>query len=286
MFVEINGARLNVEVAGKGEPILTLHGGPGIGDLGDNKKMFEPLEGEYEFIYYDQRGNGESDDAPVETYTHAQYVADADALRKHLGHEKIALSGGSYGGIIALEYALEHPAVLTRMILRGTAASFELQDAALENAMAADLPGVGREMLENLFFGRMKDDDDLREHFAKIFPMYTKKFDPEKMKAVFARKRFRSRTHNAFFQHAFPAYDIRPRLSEIEVPTLILAGRHDWITPLKFAQELADNLQNVRLIIFEEAGHSINSDQPEKFRAVTREFLSGPPVEGRSVESI
>lgn len=286
MFIEINGTRLYVETAGEGEPVLTLHGGPGIGDRGDNKKMFEPLEGSYRILYYDQRGNGRSDDAPEETYTHAQYVADAEALRAHFGLERMFLSGGSYGGIIGLEYALVHPERLRAMILRGTAASRALQDAALENALKADLPGVTREMLENLFFGRMKDDDDLREHFAKIFPLYTKKFDPEKMKEVFGRKRFRARTHNAFFQKAFPAYDIRDRLEEIETPTLILAGRHDWITPLRFAEELAAGLKNVKLVIFENAGHSIHSDDPENFRAQTRAFLENPDVKGRTVVSV
>ncbi|MHC5038104.1 MAG: alpha/beta fold hydrolase [Planctomycetota bacterium] len=286
MWVEINGTRLYVEIAGEGMPILTLHGGPGIGDLGDNKKMFAPLEEDFRFIYYDQRGNGQSEDAPVETYTHEQYVADAEALRMHLGLGRMALSGGSYGGIIALEYALRHPEFLTHMVLRGTAASQELQDAALENALKADLPGVNPTMLENLFFGRMKDDEDLKEHFAKIFPLYSTTYNPDKLKALFARKRFRARTHNAFFQNAFPQYDIRDRLGEIEVPTLILAGRKDWITPLRFAQELADHLVNVKLIIFEDAGHTINADAPEKFQAVTKAFLRGPGVKGRSVESI
>jgi len=286
MWADINGTRLYVEEAGEGKPVLTLHGGPGIGDLGDNKKMFEPMEGEYRFVYFDERGNGQSDDAPIETYTHEQYVADAEALRLHLDLGPIALSGGSYGGIIAMEYALRHPEPLTHMILRGTAASFELQDAALANALEAGLPGVDRDMLENLFFGRMKDDDDLKEHFAKILPLYSTKHDPDKVKALLARKRFRARTHNAFFRDAFPKYDIRDRLHEIEVPTLILAGKHDWITPLKFAEELADHLPNVKLVVFEDAGHSINSDQPEKFRAVTREFLDGPGIKGRSVESV
>jgi proline iminopeptidase len=248
--------------------------------------MFEPLEGAFRFVYYDQRGNGQADDAPVETYTHGQYVADAEALRRHFGFDRMALSGGSYGGIIAMEYALRHPEPLVAMVLRGTAASFELQDAALANALDADLPGVDRTMLENLFFGRMKDDDDLRDHFAKIYPMYSTTYNPDKLKELFARKRFRARTHNAFFQNAFPRYDIRDRLGEIETPTLILAGRHDWITPIRFAQELADNLPNVKLVIFENAGHAINADEPEKFREVTLDFLHAPNVKGRSVESV
>ena len=77
MFVEINGARLNYEIAGQGPNVLTLHGGPGLGDLGDNKKMFSSLEDRFRFVYYDQRGNGLSEEVDPSTYTHEQYVASS-----------------------------------------------------------------------------------------------------------------------------------------------------------------------------------------------------------------
>ena len=274
MYAQVNGIKLYYEVSGNKEPVvMTLHGGPGIGDGGDNKKMFAPMEDDFSFIYFDQRGNGRSDDAPVHTYNHDQIIEDTEALRRHLGITRMALSGGSYGGMLAMEYALKYPANVSHMILRGTAASNALQRYAFENALAAELPGVDREMLENLFYGRMTSDDDLKDHFAKIYPLYAKTYTPEKARLLFERKQFRYLTHNAFFQTAFPAYDIRSRLREIQPPTLILAGRHDWITPLKFAQELEQGIPNSRLIIFEEAGHSINTDMPEKFRQVVWTFL-------------
>lgn len=274
-MLKVNGTELYYEIAGEGKTVLTMHGGPGIGDHGDNKKMFTRLEDEFKFVYYDQRGNGKSMHNDPSTYTHDVFVEDADQLRQALDLGTVALSGGSYGGILALEYALKYPGQISHMVLRGTAASFELQQAAFTNALASDLPGVNAEMLENLFYGRMKDDDDLRDHFAKIYPLYSKTYTPEKGKELFARKKFWAATHNAFFSEAFPNYDIRDRLHEITVPTLILAGRHDWITPLKFAQELADNIPSAELIIFENAGHSIHSDEPDKFYSVTREFLRG-----------
>lgn len=286
MDVTVNGARLHCEIAGRGRPVLTLHGGPGIGDMGDNQKMFRSLEDRYRFVYYDQRGNGLSEHTGPSTYTHEQYVADAEALRQSLDLGPVVVSGGSYGGIIALEYALRHPEAITHLILRGTAASHELQDAALENALAADLPGVDRTMLENLFFGRMRDDDDLREHFGRILPMYSTTYDPEKGRQLLARKKFWAATHNAFFRNAFPAYDIRGRLGEIRIPALLLAGRRDWITPLRFAEEIHQGLPNARLVVFEKAGHSIHSDDPENFRAVTLDFLEGPPPSGRERLSV
>ncbi|MBN1551143.1 alpha/beta hydrolase [bacterium] len=275
MEAVINGVNIYYEVCGQGKPVvMTLHGGPGIGDGDDNKKMFAPLESEFTFIYFDQRGNGRSDEADPSTYTHQQIVEDTEVLRKHLKIEKMALSGGSYGGMLAMEYALQYPDNISHMILRGTAASNELQTYAFENALHANLPNVNRTMLKNLFFGRMKSNEDLIDHFAKIYPLYSRTYSPEKAKKLFERKIFHYKTHNAFFQKAFPAYDIRHRLGNIKVKTLILAGRHDWITPLRFAEELKNGIPNATLVIFEDAGHSINSDMPEKFQRETRKFLS------------
>jgi proline iminopeptidase len=286
MEIEINGALIYYEIAGEGPSVLTLHGGPGIGDLGDNKKMYTALEDRFRFIYYDQRGNSKSEEVDPETYTHEQYVQDAETLRQKLDLGRCVLAGGSYGGIIALEYALRYQKNITHMVLRGTAASVELQDVAFENALNANLDGVDEEMLRRLFHGHMKDDDDLRNHFAKILPLYSTTYTPDKGQKLLDRKIFRAKTHNAFFQREFPKYDIRDRLHEIEVPTLILAGRKDWITPLRFAEELYEGLQNVRLVIFEDTGHSINSDDPENFRRVTTEFILGPPINGKEKISV
>lgn len=274
MFQQINGVRTHLEIVGEGQPtVITLHGGPGIGDGDDNKNMFKGLHDRFRFVYFDQRGNGRSDDADPCTYTHDQIVEDTETIRDFIGEDKVILSGGSYGGILAMEYALKYPDRVAGMILRGTAASSELQMYAFKNALQADLPGINEQMLRNLFFGHMQDDEDLKTHFSYIYPLYSKKYTPEKAKKLFERKQFRSKTHNAFFQHAFPRYDIRNRLGDIVAPTLILAGKHDWITPLRFAQELADGIPGAELVVFEEAGHSINSDMPEKFQRVVKEFL-------------
>ena len=142
MFARVNGARLYYEVCGTGRTVLTMHGGPGIGDHGDNKRMFERFEDRFRFVYYDMRGNGRSSRHEPDSYTHEVFCADAEALRVHLDLGRVALSGGSYGGILALEYALRYQDNVSRIILRGCAASFELQNAAIENALAAVAVGL------------------------------------------------------------------------------------------------------------------------------------------------
>src|SRR5262249_10557683 len=142
MWAEVNGTRLYYETMGLGPPLLCLHGGPGMGDCRGYVRWLAPLADEFTLITYDHRGCGRSDEAPEEPYTHAQFAADADALRDRLGYERIALLGTSYGGFIAQEYALRYPDRLNHLILVDTAPSDYHHEAAKRNALASELPGI------------------------------------------------------------------------------------------------------------------------------------------------
>jgi proline iminopeptidase len=85
---------------------------------------------------------------------------------------------------------------------------------------------------------------------------------------------FRAETHNAAFSTAVPAYDLRDRLHEIRVPTLIVVGRHDWITPVEASEEMAAGIPGAELVIFEHSGHSPQLEESERFLAVVRDFLT------------
>jgi pimeloyl-ACP methyl ester carboxylesterase len=97
-----------------------MHGGLGF-DHTSLHPWLDPLGEEMHLIYYDHRGNGRSGRPPLETLTFEQFCADADALRAHLGYEKVAVLGYSFGGFIALEYALRYPERLSHLILLDTA---------------------------------------------------------------------------------------------------------------------------------------------------------------------
>src|ERR1700716_196681 len=134
MFVEINGARLNVEVLGpEGAPVLIAHhGGGGIGSLAEPKSTFGPLTDTFRVVVFDARGCGLSEAVPP--YSHAQWAADVDGLREWAGAEKIVVAGGSYGGFIAMEYAIAYPGRVRAMILRDTSPDRTNLTIATENA--------------------------------------------------------------------------------------------------------------------------------------------------------
>ena len=116
--IPIRGISLYVEVMGQGYPLLLMHGGPGL----DYQTMLplKPLEDQFTLVFYDHRCNGRSTGAEVTSMTMENLTADADALRQALGFEKWAVLGHSFGGNVALEYALRYPQSLSHLILMNT----------------------------------------------------------------------------------------------------------------------------------------------------------------------
>jgi proline-specific peptidase len=273
--IEVNGVRLvyddSGDDAGQKTTIVTLHGGPGMSSRAGDWATFQPLTDHYRLISYDQRGNGESEGA--EPYSHSQFVADLEALRVKLNLGKIVVLGGSYGGFLALEYALAHPQNLHAMILRDTAASNRFQDTSKRRALESEFP-MDEAALNRMFSGQMRDNDDFRASFAMIQPLYTVERDPAAEAERLARIPFRYETHNWAFARNQPTYDLVGRLPDITVPVLVTVGRHDWITPLEASEELAEHLPKGELVVFERSGHSPQLEEQSLYLQTVRKFLA------------
>jgi proline iminopeptidase len=116
--MKIRDVSLYVEVIGHGEPLLLMHGGPGLDHV--SLTPFRELADRHTVVLYDHRCNGRSVGAPVESMTWENLTGDADALRQRLGFEKWAVLGHSFGGHVALEYALRYPDSLSHLVLLDT----------------------------------------------------------------------------------------------------------------------------------------------------------------------
>lgn len=275
MRLNINGADLFVHVQGPedGTPIIAHHGAPGLSSHAEPSNNMAPLADQYRVISFDARGSGTSELKPP--FTHAQWVADVDAIREHFGIDRFIMAGGSYGGFISLEYALAHPDRVSHVVLRDTAASYTFNDVAKRNALARsnEFPEITEEVLDKMFDGRLTSDEDYRELYTTIAPLYDVNFDPEKARERMRTAPVHAETHNAAFANNLPVYDLRSRLQEIKVPVLITVGRHDWITPPEASEELHELLPNSELVIFENSGHSPQVEENEKWVATIRDFL-------------
>jgi len=264
----INDNELYYTIAGRGIPCLMMHGGLGLNHT-YMLNGFRPIEDTLEMIHYDHRGNGRSGSPDPATLTHEQFAADADALATHLGYEKVAVLGHSYGGFIALEMAVRYPERISHLILFDTAASMDYGEEIQANIQRKK---PSPEILQALQMSPA-NNEEFAANLAGIAPLYFKHFDPELADSLLKDTIFRLEGRPT--EEEQQAYNVKDLLSEINIPTLILVGREDFICPPLQAQILHDGIPDSELIIFEDSGHFPNIEEPDLFFNVLRDWLAG-----------
>jgi proline iminopeptidase len=273
MRLSINGNELEVETFGADDaPVLIAHhGAPGLGSRAEPRATFAPFADTFRVIVFDARGCGVSEGTPP--FTHEQWVADVDALRSWAGVETFVLAGGSYGGFIAMEYAIRHPGRLRALVLRDTSADHENEKAAQHNAETSTRVRVDPARLHRINSGTVRDNDDLRDCWREILPLYDHHYDPAAVEAKVDATFYRYETHNYAFAVNQRHYDIKARLPEISCPTLVTVGRDDWITPVDSSETITALIPDARLVVFEKSGHSPQIEEADLWRQTVRDFL-------------
>ncbi|MEP0547488.1 MAG: alpha/beta fold hydrolase [Rhodothermales bacterium] len=261
---------LFVSVHGEGPPLVVMHGGLGL-DHTYLRPWLDRLGEVVTLVYYDHRGHGRSP-APDDwdAVTHATWVADADALRECLGYKQWFVFGHSYGGFLALEYALAYPDRIAGVVLCCTSAAFDHGEAAFARAERRATPEQ-LAVLAGAFSAPLPNDGAMREGFSAVLPVYLCDPDPSTCEALKAGVRFSADGFNRAFFGCLSDYDVRGRLSEIDAPVLVLSGRHDWLfAPEDGGDVLAAGLPHTEHVVFEHSGHYPFVEEPEPFvHAVT-----------------
>jgi proline iminopeptidase len=243
----INGTRLAFSDIGKGAPLLCLHGGMGI-DAGSLRVPgILDLAGQgIRLILPDQRGHGRSARGDEADYTHATWASDARELARYLHLSRFALLGHSYGGFLALVYALRWPETLTHLILVATSAG----------------PVSARR-------DTFSSDPELREYFRRVWPLFFKGED--KHWEVFDALGFSAPAYNAAFARELPAYDLRERVAELDVPMLLIVGSDDpYVAHMEW---LARHTRNSTLHILDGVGHFPFIEAAGEFGSLVVSFL-------------
>jgi proline iminopeptidase len=263
--VELQQTHLFYTTSGRGLPCLVMHGGLGLDHT--YLRGLDSLGDVLHLVYYDHRHNGRSGRPPLETVTHAQLAADAESLRQHLGLGKVAVLGHSYGGFIALEYALRYPASLSHLILLDTAAVFNYGEEIMDNARAM---GATPAMLEALA-ASVADDEAMKSMLKLILPLYFYRYQPA-YEALFAETII-SAALEGQQEQMLASYNLLPHLHEIGCPTLLLVGRYDFICPPSQAQLMHEHIPHSRLVVFEHSGHLPWIEEPALFIQTLKGWL-------------
>ena len=274
--VRVRDVSLFVNVVGRGDPLLLMHGGPGADQW--TLVGLRRCANQATLVFYDHRCNGRSTGADVTSMTWENLTADADALREKLGFERWSVLGHSFGGHVALEYALRYPSSLSGVVLVGTAADSRWsREHASEMLAARGWPAETVDLCRRWFSGEVAPKDMSRS-LMRLGPAYY--HHPSVVTVVREmlgggwRTRLRPDALVYAGRHLTRQWSVTDRLGEIDAPTLIIAGESDFIFPPEAQAELARGIPHARVEVIERAGHEPWIERPDAFFPVLREFLA------------
>lgn len=268
MQAKIDGIALAYDDSGSGAPVVLLHAFP------LSKAMWraqaDALGDAYRVIAPDLRGHGESARAG-DSATMDEMADDVLALLDRLGLGRVALGGLSMGGYVALNLARRYPGRLAALILADTRAGADSAEGREGRAATA------RKALEQ---GAAAIADQL---LPKLLAPATQRDRPGLAGEVRALIEATSPQAIAAASHGMAARaDSTPALAAISVPTLILVGAEDALTPPGESEAMRAAIPGARLAIIPGAGHLSNLEQPAAFNQALRGFLDGLGADGKT----
>jgi proline-specific peptidase len=268
--------RVAGDLASAAVPLLALHGGPG-----STHHYFAPLEGlayERPVVDYDQLGCGSSDRPQDVEWSVAVFCDEVDAVRSQLGLERIHLLGTSWGGMLALEHVLSGAEGIVSLILSSTLASVEqwaTEQLRLKNALPADIV----EVLDRHELAATYDDPEYEQAMEAYFDRHfyrgrKPRSELELMNAEKARDVYLAMQgpNEWTVTGALSGWDVRDRLREIDLPTLVIRGRHDMCTD-SIAATLVEGISNADEVVLEESSHTPVLEETERYLEAISVFM-------------
>jgi len=296
-LIEFRGHNVWYRIAGDSEgpgklPLLCLHGGPGAPH--DYLEPLEEMAAEgRRVIFYDQLGCGNSDQPhDPSMWTVDLFVEEVGVVRRALGLERVHILGQSWGGMLAMEYALTQPEGLASLIVADSPASIP-QWIAETGRLRAELPPEVQQTLSKHEEAGTTDDPEYQEATLVFYARHVCQLDPwpECVTRAFEKLGQNPEVYNTMngpsefhVTGTLKDWDITDRLGEIRVPTLLLSGRYDEATPA-VVETVQRGIPGSEWVIFEESSHMPHIEEPEKFRQVLGEFLSRVEARQLSVTS-
>lgn len=273
--LSIRGVSLFVKVIGHGYPLVFMHGGPGV----DHSTMlpFRPCADHFRLVFYDHRCNGRSVGAAVTSMTWENLTADAEALRQALGFDKWAVLGHSFGGMVALEYALRYPQSLSQLVLLDTCGDIRwVQENAPEVLAQRGFSSDTVQTARRFFNGEIRPNE-MVPAMMKFAGAYYHHLSPLQLthEVIVGLRMKRNPEALIFgFGQLLKGWTVMDRLGEIKTPTLVMAGRDDFQFPPEHQAALAAGIANARLQIIEHAGHNAHSERTAEVIQAVRDFLA------------
>jgi len=286
MRIPVGATSLYARDVGRGHPVIVLHGGPDF-DHGYLLPELDALADTVRLIYYDQRGRGRSaENVSAEDVTLESDLADIDRVREHFRLDSVALLGHSWGAVLALEYALRHPARVSHLILMNPAPVSSSDLSAMRQEYVKRLGAeMARQRAIVASAGYQAADPETvaaryRIHFK---PALKKPADYETMMTRM-REGFLSQGKGGILKARAVedrlmrdtwetgSYNLLPRLGSLRIPTLVIAGDHDFMAGS--AERIAQAMPGAALVMTRGCGHFAFLECPAQFRGAFNRMLA------------
>lgn len=278
-YVDVGAGRVWYESAGEGPAILLVHGGPGASSDYLVPLMDLAAEG-YRVVRYDQLGSRRSD-KPDDTalWVVPRFVEEVETLRQALGLGKIRFIGQSWGGFLAIEYALNYQSSLHSLVIYSGAAS-TAQCVAGMNSWRRLLPAATQEVLARYEASGETDHPEYLQAMEILYQRHLCRVNPYPPYLQESMDNMAAPVYNTMWgPNEFTCtgnlmtWERRDRLGEINVPSLVLCGRYDEVVPA-CAETIHAGIPGSELVIFEESSHLAHFEEPDRFMTVLRDFLA------------
>jgi proline-specific peptidase len=284
--VPFRGYRTWYRVVGDGDeagklPVLFLHGGPG--GTHDYLESLEPMaETGRRAIFYDQLGCGKSDLPDDSSLWKVEtFVDEVAAIRERLGLERLHIFGNSWGGMLAMEYALTRPQGVASMVVASSPSSIP-QWVAEANRLRAELPQEIQETLRKHEETGTTSDPEYEEAATVFYKRHVCRLDewPD-----FVLRSFRFIAEHGVVYNTMNGpsefhvigtlkdWDITDRLGEIRIPTLVITGEFDEATPA-INRTVSSGIPGAESVIYPGASHMAHVEDPEGYMRVLDDFFT------------
>ena len=277
-LVPIDDTSLWVVERGSGYPVIVLHGGPGLDHHMFGDYLDRLTERGIRLVLVDQRSHGRSGPSEPATWTLERHAQDVIMLARAMGLDRYVVLGHSYGAFVALQNAVDYPAMATGTIVSSGMASARWLEG-VQRELDSFEPLAMRERVASSW-AREKDaqtSEDVVGLLADQLPFHFADPTDPRIDAYVDRTQGMIGAPDVLRMFASVDYggiELTDRLVDVPHPVLVLGGRYDRACPLEAAQEMAALLPNATLHVFEDAGHMTFVEQREDYLDVVAAFVA------------
>jgi proline iminopeptidase len=285
-YVTVNGAKLWVVLAGQGDPLIIIPGGPGSAHF--SYRSFDSLAKDNQIVFFDAFGRGKSDTAQdVKEYSLDRDIEDIEGLRVALHFDKLNVLGHSYGGLVAQGYAIKYPMHVNHLILANTFHSFIMWQENDDNSnheIKTNYPEVWDSLTKMREAGAISSDEKHQALYGKVPYGFLYAYNPNNFLRRGQKPYPNPNNTKLYYQMVgkdgdfivgsdIGNFDFRKDLKNLAMPVLIYGGRYDRVAVPSMMIKYKEYCPQAQFMFFEKSGHNPQVEEPSKLFPVIEKFL-------------